>query len=130
MNTISLNNGSSKSTAQQTLDQRIGAIETTLSALKDHLLASRVSQSLPPTAQRRVHLDHARDMLARRGELNVADLRKVLGVSIKTATRLLKALSQSREGHLFFEPVGHTERLVLVHPSRVALERASRVNEN
>lgn len=112
--------------AQRTVDERFAALENTIAALKDHLLTRKVRSDLPPAAQRRAHLDHTRSLLDRRGELTVNELRQILGVSIKTASRLMHALSLRREGHLFFEPAGSSERLVLLHPSRVAIERGPR----
>ncbi len=112
------------------VDRRFSAIEQTLAILKDHLLTARVQPVGSPRSQRQAALEHVRGMLARKGEVNVTDVKSVLGVSVKTATRLLHALNRERAGVLLFDPVGHTERLVLVHPSRVALERGSRVEAN
>jgi hypothetical protein len=128
MNNSTLNNGSAKpqSPAAATVESRFNAIEATLAVLKDHLLTARVQPVASPKQTRQVHLDHVRNMLARKGEVTVVDVKSVLGVSVKTATRLMHALNRERSGVLLFDPVGHTERLVLVHPTRVVLERASR----
>lgn len=132
MNHLSSQSPTQQSPAQQTLDSRFAAIENTLAALKDHILTQRAQAqpAVSPSAQRRINLDHTREMLARRGEVTVSDIRTVLGVSVKTATRLLHALNRTRDGYLFFDPHGSTERLVLLHPSRVSLERAPRSTAN
>lgn len=129
-NPTNINGTTHKTPNVSSVDRRFDAIERTLAVLKDHLLTARVQPVGSPKSQRQVALEHVRGMLARQGEVNVNDVKSVLGVSVKTATRLLHALNRERAGFLLFDPVGHTERLVLVHPSRVALERGSRVAAN
>lgn len=108
--------------ARDTLQERFDALESTLSRLKDELTNARRRES--PQDTRRQHMVQTRDLLERRGEVTVSDVRAALSVTTKTATRLLHAMNRDQAGHLFFEPSGHTERLVLVHPERVVIDRA------
>lgn len=106
--------------ARDTLQERFEALELTIGKLKEEL-SRKTKES--PTDIRKAHLAQAKDLLDRRGEVTVSDVRGALGVTTKTATRLLHAMNRDQVGHLFFEPTGHTERLVMVHPRRVIIDR-------
>jgi hypothetical protein len=62
------------------------------------------------------------DLLAEHGALTVADVKKHLGVTMKTANRLLHHVSHAGDGVLIEEPMGGTARLVLFHPDRVVID--------
>lgn len=62
------------------------------------------------------------DLLAEHRALTVSDVKKHLGVTMKTANRLLHHVSHARAGVLMYEPVGGTDRLVLLHPDLVVID--------
>jgi hypothetical protein len=81
-----------------------------------------VAPPRPPT-EREVQLAAVSRMLTERGSVTVADVRSVLGVSVKTAGRLMHAIAHDGGGVLLFEPAGPTERLRLFHPDKVVIDR-------
>jgi hypothetical protein len=62
------------------------------------------------------------DLLDEHRALTVADVKKHLGVTMKTANRLLHHVSHAGMGVLMLEPAGATQRLVLFHPDQVAID--------
>ncbi len=62
------------------------------------------------------------DLLAEHGALTVSDVKKHLGVTMKTANRLLHHVSHAGDGILISEPIGGTDRLVLFHIDRVVID--------
>jgi hypothetical protein len=109
----------------QRLEEHFALLETKVHALGELIVAARSTTKEPsPSETREQNLARARVLLTQRGEVTVADLRQGMHVSVKTATRLMHALAHAHEGHLFYEPVGHTARLVLIQPDRVALDRS------
>jgi len=62
------------------------------------------------------------DLLAEHGAVTVNDVKKALGVTMKTANRLLHHVSHAGDGILIAEPIGGTDRLVLFHPDRVVID--------
>lgn len=62
------------------------------------------------------------DLLAERRVLTVADVKKHLKVTMKTANRLLHHVAHAGNGVLKYEPVGGTDRLVLFHPDLVVID--------
>lgn len=61
-------------------------------------------------------------LLAEKRVLTVSDVKKGLGVTMKTANRLLHHVAHAGDGVLILEPAGATDRLVLFHPDLVVLD--------
>lgn len=62
------------------------------------------------------------DLLDEHRALTVSDVKKHLGVTMKTANRLLHHVSHAGLGVLMLEPAGATQRLVLFHPDQVVID--------
>lgn len=62
------------------------------------------------------------DLLEVHRALTVNDVKKHLGVTMKTANRLLHHVAHAGDGVLVLEPAGATQRLVLFHPDCVVID--------
>jgi hypothetical protein len=111
------------------VQERFKVLETMLGDLKSSMAAMKPAQAPPiqappqPRAMSRAAAVQVAALLLReRGVITMADLRRELGVSVKTAHRVARSVAHEGGGHLCFEAVGPSERLVLYHPDRVVID--------
>ena len=117
---------------REDLEQRFARLERLTHELRESI--DRQSSRPPPPLSspaegKRQRAISARDLLERLGELTVQVAARELGTTPKTATRTLHMLARGGHGHLWMETVGHSQRLVLTHHSRVIIDRPGQLQK-
>lgn len=107
------------SDAQRNVEERFATLEGMVAKLKDTILAT---QERIPLSGKVANVQAVKDLVTQSGCATVATVKRELGVSAKTANRLLHAVMHGGFGKLIFEPAGTTDRLVLFHNDRVEID--------
>jgi hypothetical protein len=100
------------------LNQRFATLEKMVRELRESMAAD----SAVILQGRAARAAAVVDLLNVQGAVTVNDVKKSLGVTMKTANRLLHHVSHCGAGVLIEEPLGGTDRLVLFHPDRVVID--------
>lgn len=111
-----------KETVEERMAKLVEQVDT-LRARLNNMAVLPIAPEPEPDNSKKARVAATKRLLDERGSLLVADVRSELHVSLKTATRIMHAVSLSGAGVLAFEPAGNTERLRLYHPSKVLLQK-------
>jgi hypothetical protein len=110
-------NQSESSPARNIVAQRFAECERILRELKQTIEVTRETRSATPQEQRGAKVHELKRIVSSRGRATVADVRRELQVSLKTANRIIHQCAFEDGGVLLFERTGNTNRLVLVRPT-------------
>lgn len=111
------------------LDERFAACERILRDLKQSIESTRTQRTTTPQEQRGAKVHELKNIVANRGRATVADVRQALGVSLKTANRVIHQCAYEDGGVLLYERAGNTMRLVLVRPSEDLAKAIARAQQ-
>lgn len=111
------------------LNDRFSVLQRTVEELRDALLstapaahAADSERIVSESETRSLRVVRAREMLATRGTIVVADLMREMNISHATAGKILHQISRLHGAVLQLEPMGPTHRLRLWHPDRVVFD--------
>lgn len=100
------------------LTKRFETLQQMVSQLRESIEADRATM----LTGREMRAAVVVDLLQEHRALTVSDVKKHLGVTMKTANRLLHHVAHAGDGVLVLEPAGATQRLVLFHPDCVVID--------
>lgn len=106
-----------ESPARISVAERFAEAERILHELKQTIQNTRSQRVATPQEQRGAKVHELKHIVASRGRATVADVRRDLNVSLKTANRIIHQCAYEDGGTLLYERAGNTMRLVLVRPS-------------
>lgn len=112
-----MNHPETQSSARINLEERFAACERILQDLKQTIQVTRETRAATPQEQRGAKVHELKKIVSSRGRATVADVRRELNVSLKTANRIIHQCAFEDGGVLLFERTGNTNRLVLVRPT-------------
>ncbi len=116
-----------RQTVPSTFEERFTRLESMVTQLGLALARPPRAAPAPPLESPESHRKSAqlgliKAILDERRVITMADLRKELGVSLKSAHRLSRDMVHRGAAQLLFESAGPTERLVLFHNDQVVVD--------